>query len=115
MTMAPDRTIEIIKADESDFDGIWEIFHQVVERGDTYPYHLRRVATIRHTGRHGPAVSRRVPIQLSQTAATPVPHLRQRSPPLAEPHRRLSQPPSRLGYRGRRRLPVIDKQVMHIS
>jgi L-amino acid N-acyltransferase YncA len=38
-TVAPDRMIEIRKADESDFDGIWEIFHQVVERGDTYPFH----------------------------------------------------------------------------
>jgi len=30
--------IEIRKAEETDFDGIWEIFHQVVERGDTYGY-----------------------------------------------------------------------------
>jgi L-amino acid N-acyltransferase YncA len=38
-TITHDRMIEIRKADESDFDGIWEIFHQVVERGDTYAHH----------------------------------------------------------------------------
>jgi L-amino acid N-acyltransferase YncA len=30
--------IEIRKARESDFEAIWQIFHQVVERGDTYTY-----------------------------------------------------------------------------
>ena len=30
--------IEIRRATESDFHAIWEIFHRVVERGDTYPY-----------------------------------------------------------------------------
>jgi len=30
--------IEIRRAKESDFDDIWEIFHQVVVRGDTYAY-----------------------------------------------------------------------------
>jgi L-amino acid N-acyltransferase YncA len=38
-TTAPDCEVEIRRAEESDFDGIWEIIHQVVERGDTYPYH----------------------------------------------------------------------------
>ena len=31
--------VEIRRTKESDFDGIWEIFHQVVVRGDTYAYH----------------------------------------------------------------------------
>jgi L-amino acid N-acyltransferase YncA len=30
--------VEIRMAEESDFDGVWEIFHQVVKRGDTYAY-----------------------------------------------------------------------------
>jgi L-amino acid N-acyltransferase YncA len=30
--------IAIRRAEESDFDGIWEIFHQVVRRGDSYVY-----------------------------------------------------------------------------
>jgi L-amino acid N-acyltransferase YncA len=30
--------ITIRKAQESDFDSIWEIFHQIVAQGDTYPY-----------------------------------------------------------------------------
>jgi L-amino acid N-acyltransferase YncA len=30
--------IEISKASDSDFDDIWPIFQQVVERGDTYTY-----------------------------------------------------------------------------
>lgn len=30
--------VEIRKAEEADFDGIWEIFHRVVKRGDSYPY-----------------------------------------------------------------------------
>jgi L-amino acid N-acyltransferase YncA len=30
--------MEIRKALESDFDGIWEIFHEVVQEGDTYVY-----------------------------------------------------------------------------
>ena len=30
--------MEIRKAQESDFDGIWEIFHEVVREGDTYAY-----------------------------------------------------------------------------
>lgn len=30
--------ITIRKAEESDFDAIWRIFHQVVRRGDTYTY-----------------------------------------------------------------------------
>jgi L-amino acid N-acyltransferase YncA len=33
-----DNKIEIRLAEDPDFDGIWEIFHQVVERGDTYGY-----------------------------------------------------------------------------
>src|SRR6185295_19694527 len=28
----------IRRAEESDFDGIWEIFHAVVAKGDTYAY-----------------------------------------------------------------------------
>jgi L-amino acid N-acyltransferase YncA len=36
-TTSHDR-IEIREAEESDLDGIWKIFHEVVERGDTYPY-----------------------------------------------------------------------------
>jgi L-amino acid N-acyltransferase YncA len=31
--------VKIRKAEESDFNDIWEIFHQVVKRGDTYAYH----------------------------------------------------------------------------
>ncbi len=31
-------TIEIRRATESDFHAIWEIFHRVVAKGDTYPY-----------------------------------------------------------------------------
>ena len=30
--------ITIRKAEEADFDAIWLIFHQVVQRGDTYTY-----------------------------------------------------------------------------
>jgi len=30
--------ITIRKAEEADFDAIWRIFHQVVQRGDTYTY-----------------------------------------------------------------------------
>ncbi len=30
--------ITIRKAEESDFDAIWRIFHEVVRRGDTYTY-----------------------------------------------------------------------------
>lgn len=30
--------ITIRKAQESDFDSIWQIFHQIVAQGDTYPY-----------------------------------------------------------------------------
>ena len=30
--------IEIRRAQDSDFDGIWEIFHEVVQGGDTYVY-----------------------------------------------------------------------------
>ena len=30
--------LTIRKAEESDFDSIWQIFHQVVEHGDTYTY-----------------------------------------------------------------------------
>ncbi len=30
--------IAIRKAEESNFDAIWRIFHQVVRRGDTYTY-----------------------------------------------------------------------------
>lgn len=29
---------EIRRATEFDFDAIWEIFHRVVQKGDTYPY-----------------------------------------------------------------------------
>ena len=32
------QMIEIRRARESDFDAIWEIFHLVVVKGDTYPY-----------------------------------------------------------------------------
>lgn len=30
--------IEIRRAEDSDFDAIWEIFHEVVQGGDTYVY-----------------------------------------------------------------------------
>ena len=30
--------LTIRRAAEADFDGIWEIFHAVVEKGDTYAY-----------------------------------------------------------------------------
>lgn len=30
--------IEIRRAEDSDFDGIWEIFHEVVQSGDTYAF-----------------------------------------------------------------------------
>jgi L-amino acid N-acyltransferase YncA len=30
--------IEIRRAEDSDFDGIWEIFHDIVQGGDTYVY-----------------------------------------------------------------------------
>lgn len=30
--------MEIRRAQDSDFDGIWEIFHEVVQAGDTYLY-----------------------------------------------------------------------------
>lgn len=30
--------IEIRLAEDSDFDGIWEVFHEVVQAGDTYVY-----------------------------------------------------------------------------
>jgi L-amino acid N-acyltransferase YncA len=33
--------IEIRRAEDSDFDGIWEIFHEVVQSGDTYVYDPR--------------------------------------------------------------------------
>lgn len=31
--------IEMRTAEDSDFDGIWEIFHEVVQAGDTYVFH----------------------------------------------------------------------------
>lgn len=30
--------VEIRKADDSDFDGIWPIFHEIVSQGDTYAF-----------------------------------------------------------------------------
>lgn len=30
--------INIRKAEESDFDGIWRIFHQIVQKGETYAF-----------------------------------------------------------------------------